>query len=260
MAVTTIAEDYTAAAALWSDGPGRIYDVLAERLVATVGPLPAECSALDAGCGEGAATVALLRRGVDVTALDVTAEPERIRRLGVRFVAGDLTLPPFADGTFDLAVAACSLNHVDPPAAGLAALRRVVRPAGTVLASTFALDDDHPAKGAVDAALRAAGWVPPAWYDDVRRGPMRSIGTPDGFHAAATDAGLLDVEVARVEVVFDDLDADALITWRLGMAQCAPFVARLVPAALATVRRRARAALGTPPPLVRALLILRAHR
>lgn len=262
MAVTqaaSLAGDYSTAAATWSAGPGSVYDVLAEHLVAASGVLVPGCAALDAGCGDGAASVALLRRGAQVTALDVIAEPPRVRELAIRFVRDDIRAMPFATSSFDVGVAAFSLNHVDPPAAGLAELRRVVRRGGTILASSFAREDEHPVKAAVDGALRAAGWRPPAWYEAVQRGPVQELSTVHGFTLAAAMAGL-DASIARHEIAFPGLDADALVSWRLGMAQAAPFVANHDESTRADLRAAALDALGDPPPLVRTMLILHAVR
>jgi hypothetical protein len=50
-----------------------------------------------------------------------------------------------------------------------------------------------------------------------------------------------------------------LVTWRLGMAPSAPFLADLPPDARAAVHARACALLGdAPPPLVRSIVVLAA--
>jgi hypothetical protein len=57
-------------------------------------------------------------------------------------------------------------------------------------------------------------------------------------------------------VEFPELGAGALVAWRMGMAQLAPFVAQLDDAARAALEARARQLLGTPPPLVRSIIII----
>jgi hypothetical protein len=58
-------------------------------------------------------------------------------------------------------------------------------------------------------------------------------------------------------VPFPDLDAGALVDWRLGMAQTAPFVATLTPEARIALRADALDRLGAEPPeLVRKVVVL----
>jgi hypothetical protein len=57
-------------------------------------------------------------------------------------------------------------------------------------------------------------------------------------------------------VAFPELSPGDLVSWRLGMAPTAPFLAGLPPAARAAVRARALDLLGaTPPPLQRSILM-----
>ena len=58
---------------------------------------------------------------------------------------------------------------------------------GALLASTYAADDDHVVKAAVDQALSEAGWAAPGWYGEVKAA-MTSWGTVDAA-AAASSAG-----------------------------------------------------------------------
>ena len=53
------------------------------------------------------------------------------------------------------------MNHLERPAAGLAELRRVTRPGGTVLVSVFATARSA-AKTVVDAVGEAYGYVAPS--------------------------------------------------------------------------------------------------
>lgn len=104
---------------------------------------------LEAGCGTGAQTVALLRRspGARITAVDLSADSlERARArvaaaglAGVEFRRADILALPFPDGHFDHAFLCFVLEHLPDPAAALAALRRAVRPGGTVTA----IEGDH---------------------------------------------------------------------------------------------------------------------
>src|SRR6059058_5319538 len=79
-------------------------------------------------------------------------------------VVGDLLALPFADGSFDVVVAAFSLNHVRNASDGLRELMRVTRSGGGTVVSAYADDDTHPVKGATEAALANRGWELEPWY------------------------------------------------------------------------------------------------
>ena len=92
---------------------------------------------LDVGCGPGALTAELVRRlGPDaVTAIDpsppfVAATAARFPRVDVR--TGTAENLPFADDSFDVALAQLVVHFMADPVHGLAEMRRVTRPGGTV--------------------------------------------------------------------------------------------------------------------------------
>jgi len=73
---------------------------------------------------------------------------------------------------------------------------------------------------------------------------------------AAADRAGVEGRARHLAVVLDGLGPDDLLAWRLGMAQVAPFLGTLAPAARRATVDRARALLGpTPPPLRRALVV-----
>lgn len=218
--------DYSDGAA-WAAGPGQVYALLAE---AAVGLLPEDLSGvlgLDAGAGTGAATRALRRRGARMLSTDrslamLAAGP-------VPAFVSDIRRLPLADGSVDLAVATLVLSHLADPHAGLAQLRRVTRPGGTVLATAFVAGASHPVKHAIDRVLDRYGYQAPDWYAE-----LKALGEPRTGDAAAlaelaSTAGLVDVRVDELAVDLASLDAGALAGWRLGMAQVAPYLAGLEP-------------------------------
>jgi SAM-dependent methyltransferase len=90
---------------------------------------------LDVGTGTGTVAALALSRGAEVVAVD--AEPSMVELTRRRIPAADVRLAelprlPFADGSFDEAVANFVINHVGDPAAAVRELRRVVRPGGRV--------------------------------------------------------------------------------------------------------------------------------
>lgn len=100
---------------------------------------------LDAGCGTGLLTLALLRSirfPVNITALDLSAtsivEAKKAvsqspgRRRDVSFTQGNVLSLPFADNSFDLVVTSGALEYV-PLKEGLDELARVIAPEGKLL-------------------------------------------------------------------------------------------------------------------------------
>jgi len=100
---------------------------------------PAEV--LDAGCGDGALTAALLGRGFRVSAVDASGLcVERCRQAvgcvpggleaGKRVLQSTLTALPFGDAGFDVVVSGEVLEHVEDDAAAVREMFRVLRPGG----------------------------------------------------------------------------------------------------------------------------------
>jgi SAM-dependent methyltransferase len=119
-----------------------------------------------------------------------------------------------------------SLNHLADPAVGVAEAARLCRPGGVLLGSTYAADDDHPAKAAVERALREAGWEAPAWYGQAKTA-MAAWGTIELATAVIERGGMTPLSVERREVPFPELGPIDLVAWRMGMAHTAPFLAGL---------------------------------
>jgi SAM-dependent methyltransferase len=254
-----VGDAYSATGAAWQTGPGRVYDRLAEVLV-DLSPVPLRGRlVLDVGAGTGAASRAIQRAGGRPIACDVAVGMLAVaRRRRPPAVAADGRRLPVASGSCGALVAAFSFNHVPDPQRALAEAARVVARGGAVLASSYAADDDHPAKAAVDRAAREAGWVPEPWVDELRRKAIPKLATPAGAVAAARRAGLR-AEASVIEVVLPDLGAADLVAWRLGMAAVAPFVASLAREEQARLEARALELIGEPEVLVRRMVVLRAR-
>ncbi len=93
---------------------------------------------LDAGCGTGGllASLRASHPGLGLTGVEWSAEAARraAAKSGAAIACGSVNTLPFADASFDAALAADVLCHaaVDPPSA-LAELRRVLRPGGMLV-------------------------------------------------------------------------------------------------------------------------------
>jgi SAM-dependent methyltransferase len=211
---------------------------------------------LDLGSGTGEGSRAALAAGARVVATDLAVDMLRVdQNQRPPATVGDAVALPFRDDFFDVVLAPFSLNHLDDPARGVREAGRIGR---LLLASTYAADDDHPAKAAVEAALGEVGWERPAWYSGIKVA-MAAWGTVADATAAVERGGLQPVRVERREVAFNDLGPSDMVAWRLGLAQCAPFVATLDHDAQKHVTARALDLLGpNPVPIVRRVIFVAA--
>jgi SAM-dependent methyltransferase len=270
---------YDAAAPAWADGPGPLYARLAGALVAAA-PVPlAGALVLDLGAGTGVAGRAALAAGArQVVAADLSLAmlrqaraltapapggpapggPAPGRRAAWDPVAADAVALPFRGRSFDLVVAAFCLNHLDSLATGLAEVRRV---SAAIAASVFAPGWSHPAPDAVEEVLSSYGYQPPAWHSSLC--PGSRAGDPEELAGAAAAAGFTAVRVRTADVHTGLVTPAELASWRLGLAQVAPFLRSLDAAGRAEVRRAAEQAVAGvvagDAPLVVPMLILTAQ-
>jgi SAM-dependent methyltransferase len=146
-------------------------DTLAELLHAGT-RYPAGSRVLEAGCGVGAQTVHLVANSPDahLVAVDVSAESlaqARARdnaRAGVNsnveWHQADLFDLPFTDDAFDHVFVCFVLEHLRDPVRALVALRRVLRPGGTITViegdhgSAFFHPNNADAQAAIDCLIR----------------------------------------------------------------------------------------------------------
>jgi SAM-dependent methyltransferase len=93
---------------------------------------------LEVGGGEGELAERLVRElGVELVGIDQSQAMVEIQRAqGIEARVGDVQDLPFADGEFDLVVAAWMLDHVADLDRGLAEIARVLRPGGVLVAAT----------------------------------------------------------------------------------------------------------------------------
>lgn len=254
--MSTVGRAYATGASAWADGPSRVYRRLAEELVAFSPTELAGRSVLDLGSGTGVASTAARAAGARVTAIDLAFEMLSVDRAARPAAAtADAVALPFRSGAFDVSLAAFSLNHLDDPTIGV---REAGRVSSLLVASTYAADDDHPAKAAVEQALEERGWQRPEWYPQVRAA-MAAWGTVEAATAVIERGGLHPVCVEKREIELAGLGPTDMVAWRMGMAQSAPFLASLSKEDRGSCTERALELLGPDPaPIVRRVIFLAA--
>ncbi len=234
------------------------YDRFMGRYSAPLAPLLADLgsvapgqSVIDVGCGPGALTTELVRRvGADaVVAIDPSpsfVEAARVRNPGVDVRAGSAERLPFADDLFDAALAQLVVQFMDDPAGGLAEMRRVTRPGGTVAACVW----DH----AGDGGPLSRFWDAVRELDEASVGEEGLAGTREGdLVRLAVEAGLRDAEehVLVVEVAHPTFE-EWWEPFTLGVGPAGSYLASLSPDARERVRERCVALLPPAPFVVAA--------
>ncbi len=184
---------------------GRYSAPLAAEFLRLVDPRPGQ-NALDVGCGPGVLTELLADRlgAAAVCAID-PSEPFvlalRGRRPGVDVRHGGAEHLPFADDSFDLALAQLVVHFMADPVAGLREMRRVTRSGGLVAASVWDYENDR--------SPTSVFWRAFQQLDPSSSGEADLAGAREGHLVELfTAAGLRDVEehVLTVRVPLSGFD------------------------------------------------------
>jgi SAM-dependent methyltransferase len=158
---------------------------------------------LDVATGPGFAAHGASERGADVVGVDLAdamVAEARLRYPGLEFRTGAAEDLPFEPGSFDVVVSSFGLPHFADHSAAFAEFRRVLRPHGGLVMSTWAPPDRNPFMdlafgGVARCGDIAAGDLPPGESPFAYADPER----------CATDlqrAGFTDVAVNDVELTF----------------------------------------------------------
>ncbi|TDD93380.1 class I SAM-dependent methyltransferase [Actinomadura rubrisoli] len=153
---------------------------------------------LDVGTGPGIVSAAAIRRGAEVSALDADpemAETARKNVPGLDVRVAVLPDVPFEDAAFGAVAGNFVINHVGAPDLALAALRRVLRPAGWLALSCWAMPAAAGVLTAVREAIDEAGVPVP---DDIPESPFMEYGEPAAFRRLVMEAGFTDVSVEEM--------------------------------------------------------------
>jgi SAM-dependent methyltransferase len=179
----------------------------------------------DVACGPGSLSFAAVAVGAHVSALDFSAEmigllQGRATREGITAVdsqVGDGMALPWPDEAFDAAFSMFGLIFFPDRARGLAELRRVLRPGGRAVVSSWVPADRVPVIGEIWEVLAAE--LPGLPYTRVRP----ALGDPDTIRAELTAAGLRSVEVHELR---HQLDVPSVLEyWRSLERSTPPLIA-----------------------------------
>jgi SAM-dependent methyltransferase len=241
---------FTVAAEAYDRFMGRYSGPLAP-LLADLAGIGREQQVLDVGCGPGALTTELAARlgpssvsAVDPSEPFVAAARERNPGVTVRRAAAEQL--PFADDTFDAALAQLVVHFMEQPVVGLREMSRVSRAGGAVAACVW---DHAGGQGPLSPFWVAARRLDPHAHDEsglpgTRRGHLAEL-----FAAA----GLRDVEDGVLSV---DVEHPTFEEWwepfTLGVGPAGAFVAGLDSARQADLREACRARLPDAPFVVSA--------
>lgn len=206
--------------------------------------------ALDVGCGPGALTAELVRRlgAENVAAVDpsepfVTAVGERYPGVDVRQAGADDL--PFPDDEFDVVLAQLVIHFLKDPVAGVAEMRRVTRPGGTVAACVW----DHGGhEGPLRKFWQAAREIDPNVDDESRLPGVRQGQLGDYFRQAGLD------EVSETSLTLAVEHTSFEEWWEpftLGVGPAGTFVASLEPTYRARLREQCRKTVSEFPFTVR---------
>lgn len=219
---------------------------------------------LDMGCGEGANTRHLARRGARMEGIDIAPtfirharEAESTEPLGISYAVADGTSLPFAAGSFDFVTAFMSLMDMPDIDGVLAEARRVVRPGGFLQFSILHPCFSPPHRKVLRDARGEARAVEVADYFNGRDGEVERWGF--GSAPAAEKAASPLFEVPRFHRTLSQW-IDALVgagfvlermvepcaTPELAAAQPVVADTRVVPQALIVRVRRPREPAGAP--------------
>jgi SAM-dependent methyltransferase len=201
---------------------------------------------VDVGCGPGALTGELATRvgSSNVTAVDPSepfVDAVRKRHPGVTVLRASAEALPFADGSFDAALAQLVVHFMAEPVGGLREMLRVTRPGGVVAASVWDYGGERSpispfwaAARSVDPAVRGEGDLP-----GVHDGDLETL-----FAAAGLDE--IGVTTLAATVAYDTFD-DWWAPYTAGVGPGGAYVAGLDPARREAVRNACRQRLPAGP-------------
>ena len=183
------------------DGPAlRFFPFSADRVLARLQPRPGS-KVLDVATGTGALAVALAQAvgpqgrvmGIDLSAGMLNRAEQNVRKMAldnVDLFEMDAAAPEFRSDYFDAVTCGFGLFFLDDMVAALRQWRRVTRPGGTVLFTSFTDQAFQPLAGHFFDTLEGFG------LDFSGEGQLKSqrLAQAEACRAVMADAGLGDIE------------------------------------------------------------------
>ena len=155
---------------------------------------------IDVGCGNGAFTEQIVRhcsprkvQGIDPSEAQIAFASNRKGARKAVFQMGDAMALPFAIDYFDAATMALVIFFVPDPALGVAEMKRVVRPGGSVAAYAWDVFGGGVPTAPITAALRASNITYPL-------PPSAKASRMEVLHSLWEDAELQSVETSVITV------------------------------------------------------------
>jgi SAM-dependent methyltransferase len=170
--------------------------------------IPANVRWLDAGCGNGAFTAALIARcapveviGIDPSEGQVSFARTRPEAKSAQFRIGDAQALPFGDDRFDVAVMALVITFLSDPGKAVSEMARVVRPGGWVGTYMWDVPGGGTPVHPIYVAMESLGMPSP-------RPPGAEVSRRDAMQALWKDAGLesIETQVIQIPVIYSDFD------------------------------------------------------
>jgi SAM-dependent methyltransferase len=203
---------------------------------------------LDVGSGTGNLALAITHRFPNVVVVGIDPSPAYVTfarsrtRPRVQFETGDAEALPFADASFDCALAQLVFNFIPDPHKALAQMRRVTRPGGVVAAVLWDLS-----RGGM--RMLSAFWEGVGSADEARASESPTAYTKETIAALWDEAGLTGVGTAEMSIATDFASfEDYWSPFLLGQGPAGSYAASLPPEHRDALRERVRAlVLGDRP-------------
>jgi len=228
-------EAYERSMGVWSQLAG-------ETFIEWLDPAPGLIWA-DIGCGTGAFSELLLAHcapsavhGVDPSEEQLHFARSRPATRRVEFRRGDAMALPYQDNSIDAAVMALVLFFVPDSAQGVAEMRRVVKPGGSVSAYLWDIAGGGFPFEPVQAEMRAMGMTP-------ARAPRLEVSREDVLLGLWNGAGLIAIETRKIIVRRSFRDFDDFWRQTTASASLSAAIAEMPPDDAVELRARVQARL-----------------
>jgi ubiquinone/menaquinone biosynthesis C-methylase UbiE len=197
---------------------------------------------LDLCCGPGYIAARAQARGALPVGLDYSSQMLALARRSypdISFHQADAEALPFVDATFDAVVMNLGLHHIASPEQAVAEVVRMLRPGGRFAFTVWAAPGESIVHRIILEAVKSHGCL-----DAAPEGPpMFRFSDPEECKRALATAGLTDVTVRTLNLVWDVPAPDGLIeAYQAGGVRLAMVLDAQTPEALQRIKETVRKA------------------